>query len=410
MRSDLDRLMAERHIDAFIIPPIEAKSTPRDYLTGGAKADAVVVKKQGEVPILIVNLMEREEAAKSGLAVMTYDDFNVEAIYRQHGRGTRAAWAAIWLSIFEKLSLQGRVTFYGMVDIQRSMGLLRVVQERLGGHVEVILDELPDIFDLAYETKDAEELEKMRDVGRRASEVMRVTRDWLSSHRAVNGQIVNVEGKPLTIGAVKRYVRYQLLERDLEHTKDMIFAQGRDCGLPHSVGESDEILRPGESLIFDLFPRCLNTSYYHDTTRTWSLGYAREELERDFQTVRDIYFRSLEGILLGRPTHELGKQVCEWFEAAGHATRLNTPQTQEGYIHALGHGLGLEVHESPTIGHNTIDSMIFRAGNMVTIEPGLYYPSKGYGVRIEDTVYVDEAGQIHNLTDCPYDLVIPLQA
>jgi Xaa-Pro aminopeptidase len=408
MRSDLDRLMAERHIDAFIIPPIEGESTPRDYLTQGARANALIVKKQGETPILIVNLMEREEAAKSGFVVMTYDEFNIEAIHRQHGRGTRAAWAAIWLSIFEKLTLQGRVTFYGVASIQHAMGLLRVVQERLSGHVEIVLDELPDIFELAYETKDAQELEKMRDVGRRTSEVMRVTRDWLSTHRAVDGQILNADGKPLTIGAVKRFVRYQLLERDLE-AKDMIFAQGRDCGIPHSVGEADEVLRPGESLIFDLFPRCLNTSYYHDTTRTWSLGYAREELERDFQTVRDIYFRSLEGILLGRPTHELGKQVCEWFEAAGHATRLNTPKTQEGYIHALGHGLGLEVHESPTIGHTTIDTMIFRPGNMVTIEPGLYYPSKGYGVRIEDTIYVDEAGQIHNLTDCPYDLVVPLQ-
>jgi Xaa-Pro aminopeptidase len=53
--------------------------------------------------------------------------------------------------------------------------------------------------------------------------------------------------------------------------------------------------------------------------------------------------------------------------------------------------------------------MVFKAGNMVTIEPGLYYPDKGYGIRIEDTVYLDENGDLHNLTDCPYDLVIPLE-
>jgi Xaa-Pro aminopeptidase len=292
--------------------------------------------------------------------------------------------------------------------MQYSTGLLRLIEKHLQDKVEVITDESPSIFEIAYETKDPDELEKLRDVGKRTGAAMQATRDWLSTHRAVDGQIVNGDGKPLTVGAVKRYLRFQLLERDLEE-EATIFAQGRDAGIPHNRGEADDILRAGETIVFDLFPRCINTGYYHDMTRTWSLGFAREEVLRDYNTVRDVFFRSLEEITIGQPTHTAATKVCEWFEAAGHPTRRTTPNTTEGYVHALGHGIGLEVHEPPTVSHNTKDEMIFKAGNVLTIEPGLYYPSKGYGIRIEDAVYLDENGQLQNLTDCPYDLVIPLQ-
>jgi Xaa-Pro aminopeptidase len=208
---------------------------------------------------------------------------------------------------------------------------------------------------------------------------------------------------------VKRYVRRQLMEHELEDgAHGMIFAQGRDAGVPHSRGEDYDVLKPGESIIFDIFPRPIGGGYHHDMTRTWCLGYAREDVQQAYNTVMDVFWRSLEGVQINEPTRKLARQVCEWFETSGHATRLNTPTTTEGYIHALAHGIGLNIHETPVASHLSAETTIFQGGNLVTIEPGLYYPSKGYGVRVEDTIYVDEAGQIHNFTDCPYDLVIPL--
>lgn len=409
MRRDLDTLMAERHIDAFIIPGDEGKIPHRDYITGGVHASAIVIKKVNTEAVLIVSGMERDEAAKSGLRVMTYEDFNWGQIRQEHGVGTAAAAKAFWTACLDTLEVGGRVTLYGTADVQRVMRMIDRLNG-LGDRIEIVTDETRDIFSLAYQTKDADEVEKLREAGRKTSAVMRIVRDWLSTHRADGEQIVNGDGQALTIGDVKRYVRLKLLEHDMEDANGMIFAQGRDAGVPHSRGEADEVLRPGESIVFDLFPRPVGGGYYHDMTRTWSLGYAREDVQRDFDLVLNVFHRSLEGINIGEPTTNIGRQVCEWFEAQGHPTRLNTPNTQEGYVHSLGHGLGLNVHEAPGIRHLGSDEVIFEAGNVVTIEPGLYYPDKGYGIRVEDTIYIDDDGQLHNLTDCPYDLVVPLRS
>jgi Xaa-Pro aminopeptidase len=406
MRSDLDHLMSARNIDAFFIPGTEGENTYRDYITGGVHASAMVVKKRDEAPVLIVSGMERDEAAKSGLQVMTYDAFNIHEIYKEHGRGTDKATAALWDQFITQLGVSGRVTFYGSINMQSAIKLLNTLKAH--GSIEIVEDQSPDIFAEAYQTKDPDELEALRDVGARTASVLGKIRDWLSGHREEGGQVVNADGSPLTIGAVKRQVRLILLEHDLEDAEGMIFAQGRDGGVPHSRGESDEGLRPGEAIVFDLFPRPVGGGYFHDVTRTWSLGHARADVQRDFNLVLDVFHRSLEAVELGRPTKEAATQVCQWFEAAGHPTQLSTPGTDTGYVHSLGHGIGLNVHESPGISHQSPEKTIFKAGNVVTIEPGLYYPDKGYGIRVEDSVYLDENGHLHNLTNFPYDLVIPL--
>ncbi len=408
MRSDLDRLMAERDLDAFIIPSVEGRNPYRDYLTGGVHTAGMVIKKRDEAPRLIVNHMEIDEAKRSGLPVQSLDDFDYGQIAKEHGRGTPAAQRAFWLRVMNDLEITGRVTFYGMQSMQATMRLIELFENDLADHITLTIDQAPDIFSVAYETKDPDELAKLRASGERSSAAMRAVREWLSTHRADGEQIVNADGEPLTIGAVKRFVRLTLLEHDMEDTEGLIFAQGRDAGVPHSRGQADEVLRPGESIVFDLFPCPVGGGYYHDMTRTWSLGWARDEVQRDFNLVHDIFLRSLEGLTLGEPTNRIATQICEWFEAAGHPTRLSTPNTQSGYVHSLGHGLGLNVHESPGMSHLSSDKTLLRPGNTLTIEPGLYYPDKGYGIRIEDTIYLDEAGQVHNLTDCPYELVVPL--
>ena len=99
--------------------------------------------------------------------------------------------------------------------------------------------------------------------------------------------------------------------------------------------------------------------------------------------------------------------TCEFFEERGHPTIKSTPGTEEGYVHSLGHGLGLELHGHPRLSDMTGDD-VFEKGNVFTVEPGLYYPEKGYGIRVEDVMYFDDDGKLHSLTDYPKDLVIPL--
>ena len=194
-------------------------------------------------------------------------------------------------------------------------------------------------------------LKKLRESGRRSSLAMTRTRNWLSTMRAVDGLIVDSDGKPVTIGDVKRYVRKQLMELDMEDTEGMIFAQGADAGMPHSRGETDEQLRVGEAIVFDLFPRPIGGGYYHDMTRTWALGTASEELIDAHRLVMHAFTQSLESMNVGDSTRALQEMVCDLFEEHGHPTPKSNPGTQEGYVHSLGHGLGLDVHEAPSVGN-----------------------------------------------------------
>lgn len=408
MKADLDRLMQERGIDALVTLPGENQDPCRAYLANGVDFSGMAIKRQGSPLVLIANSMERDEAAKSGLPVYTYDDFGLSELQREYGMDQDKALVAWYRRIFERLGISGKIGVYGLGDINLAYRLLSMLSRELGDVIEFVTEpERRTIFDSAYETKDADELAKLRDVARRTSAVMRAARAWIASHRAGDGIVVDADGAPLTLGAVKRYVRLQLFEQDLEDPEGMIFAQGRDAGVPHSKGDDAAPLRLGETIVFDLFPR-VPGGYFHDMTRTWCVGYASPEAQAAYDAVMEAFERSVEMCKVGTPTSALQRMVCEHFEAAGHPTVLNTPGTQEGYVHSLAHGLGLNVHEAPYF-PTYAERYQLQPGNVFTIEPGLYYPERGFGVRVEDTVCLTGDGSLETLTDCPYDLVVELK-
>lgn len=188
----------------------------------------------------------------------------------------------------------------------------------------------------------------------------------------------------------------------------MIFAQGRDAGFPHSRGQADMPLKLGQSIVFDLFPQELGGGYHHDVTRTWSIGYATPEVQNVYDQVMQAFDISVESFGLGKPTHLMQEAVLDYYEANGHPTQRSQPGTMSGYVHSLGHGLGLNIHERPSLSHVRRDD-IFQIGNCVTIEPGLYYPDDGLGVRVEDTFVVTERGELQSITSFRKDLVLPLK-
>lgn len=409
MKADLDRLMTERALDALLIFPGENEDPYRTYLSNGVQHSGLVIKRRDDAPVIIVNGMERDEAARSGLPVHTYDDFGYSELRRAYKDDQDAMTAAWYRRIFEELGIGGKIGVYGVTDLNIALRTVRILGRTFGDALEFVTEQAREtVFDRAYETKDADELVRLRDVARRASAVMRAARDWLATHRAAEGVVVGADGSPLCIGDVKRHVRGLLHAQGLEDPEGMIFAQGRDAAVPHSKGTDDEPLRLGATIVFDLFPRQPG-GYFHDMTRTWCLGYAPPEAQAAYDAVMSAFRRSQEMCAPGLSTSQVQRMVCELFEAAGHPTVLNTPSTTDGYIHSLAHGVGLNVHEAPYF-PTFSDRYTLQAGNVFTIEPGLYYPERGYGVRIEDTVYLNEAGELEVLTDCPYDLVIRLES
>jgi Xaa-Pro aminopeptidase len=161
--------------------------------------------------------------------------------------------------------------------------------------------------------------------------------------------------------------------------------------------------------VFDIFPCQTGGGYFHDFTRTWCLGYAPDEVQEVYEDVLDVYETVYAAMVPNTPCRDYQVMACELFEGKGHPTVLNNPQTKEGYVHSLAHGVGLAVHEGPSFSHleSNIDQLL--PGSVITHEPGLYYPEREIGVRIEDTVWVRPDGKLEVLAEYPKDLVLKMR-
>lgn len=406
MKSDLDRLMAERNLDAFVVVSDESYSAVRDYLTNGARVTGgYVIKKRGEPMIMIVNGMEVEEAKASGLQIYSRNELGYYDMLKtiKDEAELRSAW---WRTMLQTAGLEsGRVGVYGVGDLNVYIELFRMFEKALEGY-DLVGEMGMTLFDEAMLTKDADELARIQSVADRTNDVIRLTWDFIAGHRADGEQVVNDTGEALTIGAVKRFIRAELLQRDLEDT-GMIFAQGRDAGFPHSRGDDDAPLLQGQAIVFDLFPRELGGGYHHDMTRTWSIGYATDTVQKAFDTVMEAFDRAIETTKVGGSGADPQNAVLDYFESLGHPTTRTDSRTDKGYVHSLGHGVGINIHERPRLSHMVNDMLAI--GHVITIEPGLYYPDEGFGVRIEDMLYIDNNGSLVTLTDFHKQLVIPLK-
>src|SRR5439155_2684932 len=147
---------------------------------------------------------------------------------------------------------------------------------------------------------------ELQKAARLTSEVVRRTWAFISSHRAegqsTGSRVVDDKGQPLTIGAVKRFIRIQELELGLEDPEGCIFAQGRDSGLPHSVGEDGDVLVVGGNIVFDIFPRTLDSGYFHDMTRTWCIGHAPAEVQAVYDDVMHVFHVVDDSLRVGQET------------------------------------------------------------------------------------------------------------
>ena len=407
MKSDLDQLMQKRGLAALIVLGESHPNVPRSYLSNGAHVTGgYIVKKTGDAPIMIVNAMETEEAAKSGLKVFSYFDLGWAQLFEEHQGDQTKASIAFWARMFETIGVtEGKIGVYGEGAIHRFLSLIEQIRESLPQY-QFVGEADKTIFDEAYQTKDDAEMLRIRSVAARTSEVLQQTWDYIASHRAQGDSVVDAEGASLTIGDVKRFVRRALLDHDLEDT-DMIFAQGRDGAFPHSRGEDTMGLKVGEPIVFDLFPREIGGGYHHDVTRTWSINHVKPEVQHAYDLVMNAFEVAFDTLQSGIPAKAVQEAVQSYFESNGHPTSRSHPGTTIGYMHGLGHGVGLEIHERPSMGHLSKDTMTI--GNVITIEPGLYYPDQGYGMRIEDMLYISATGELITLTDFHKELLLPLR-
>jgi Xaa-Pro aminopeptidase len=304
----------------------------------------------------------------------------------------------------------GRVGIYGQMDISSALDMLTHMPELLP-EIEFVGETAADsIFLRAMETKSEDEVARIREMGRRTTEVVRLTAEYLTSCDVRDDEVLlKDDGAPLLLGDVKSMINLWLAERDAVPSEGYIFAIGGDAGVPHSQGNPEDLLRLGQTIVFDIYPQERGGGYFYDFTRTWSLGYANPEAQELYDQVHEIYDKVVENVDLNASFKEYQRMTSEYFESKGHKSPLNTPSPRDGYVHSLGHGVGINIHERPFSGFQVGDDHRLSPGVVITIEPGLYYPEKGMGFRIEDTYWVRPDGEMEILAEYPYDFVLEMK-
>lgn len=236
----------------------------------------------------------------------------------------------------------------------------------------------------ARRIKREEEIEKIAFSQRAAVAGVRKAVALLGAASISSRGALVLEGRALTSERVREAVQIELLKRGCSG-QELIVAGGEQAVDPHERGSG--VLRAHEAIILDIFPRHEKSGYWGDITRTVCRGEAPAKLKELYQTVLKAQQEALASVRAGVCGDGIHSRIMERFERAGFKTG-EVAGKQAGFMHGTGHGVGLDIHERPRIGRS---GEVLMEGDVVTIEPGLYYPGLG-GVRIEDTVAVEKGG------------------
>jgi Xaa-Pro aminopeptidase len=348
MRGRGDRLAAgldERELDLMLVTELVNVR----YLTGfGGTNGACLCGPETRLFLTDFRYSERAGAEVDGWEVVTVRDD--------------------WLGgIGERLS--GRV---GFEDDRVSVRLLEKLRGKVPDGVELVA--AGGGVEKLRRVKDARELEAIAAAAELADEVWR----W-SLERGLVGRSER---------EVAHAAEARIRELGGEPSFPAIVAAGANGALPHAEPGEREI-GGGELVVFDMGAKL--DDYCSDGTRTFATGEPDERARRVYETVLEAQATALAAVRVGIGGEELDGVARERIEAAGYS---------EHFGHGLGHGVGLEVHEAPRVSPRSED--VLEAGEVVTIEPGVYLPGE-VGVRIEDLVVVEEDGY-RNLSGLPKDL------
>ena len=218
-----------------------------------------------------------------------------------------------------------------------------------------------------------------------AAAAIRAAVQHLRACKVDHAGFVCYRGKKLTSENLRVVIEMELLRRNCQ-PGETIVASGPMSANPHERGHGP--MRAGTPIILDVFPSCKTSGYFGDITRTLCKGLAPDALRRMMQAVQDAQRVGLKTLRAGVALATPHRRVAAYFEQLGFKTEFRDG-VASGFIHGLGHGVGLEVHEAPSLGGSALGRL--RAGHVVTVEPGLYDPRVG-GVRFEDTVVVTSTG------------------
>ena len=385
--SPLTEFLTTEGLDGYFIDD-DASDSDQRYVSQFSAPDAyqTLVTPDGEVHLLVSGLEYGRALKEAGADTVTRTAaYDAQELAAEHGRfeaGIRVA--ARFLADHDVESIAVPRNFpTGTADGLRGQGIeVTVESDGIVGDVRAVKHEAE--IDHIHETQQANQ------------RAMAVAETLIAEAEIDGDGTLRHEGEVLTSERVTQEIEIALL-REGCGLDETIVACGEQGADPHDRGSGP--LKANELIVIDIFPRDKETKYFGDMTRTFCRGEPTEEMVRRYEVTREAFEAALETVEPGVTGKTVHDAVCDVIEDAGYATLRSDPSANTGFIHSTGHGVGLDIHEGPSI--SPVGGEL-EPGHAITIEPGIYDPDVG-GVRIEDLVVVTEDGY-ENLTDYPISL------
>lgn len=355
------------------------------YATGFAAPDPYVFLEAGGRKIIVVSDLEYGRARDQARVDEVVRQVEVERALRARG--------------FEQPGVVDIIVYlleqFGVKRVTVPENFWAALADDLRGRgIQVNVRRGPFFEQRAIKTR--EEVEHITASLRVAESAIQRAVDILRESSIEGGHIV-WQGRTLTSERLRAEMNAVMVRRECFPSHTIVAGGDQACD-PHHRGWGP--LAAHRPIVLDVFPRSMETMYWGDITRTVLKGRALPELNKMYDAVlrgQELGCRLLRDGADGTAIH---KEILRFFDSLGYRTELRDGRPV-GFIHGTGHGVGLDLHEAPSIGRR---GTTLKAGHVVTVEPGLYYPGLG-GIRIEDVLLVEPAGA-SNLTVFPKFLQI----
>lgn len=371
--------MKKKLTTSFLI--IEGGSQDADlrYLTGFSAPDPVVLVVAGRNKYLVVSMLEYGRAKTTARVTEVWTPQTLGLNGPERNRLDAWAMAAIRKAGVNKV-IVGSFFPTAVTDRLRGNGIgVEVAEGKL----------IPE-----RRKKSEREIRSIAVTQRAAVRAMRAAVEIIASSHPDPSGYLRWKGRRLRAEDVRQVIESTLLAGDCATPADTLVAGGVQAVDPHERGHGP--LRAGWPIVIDIFPRHKETGYWGDITRTVVKGEPAKEASRMVKAVKEAHAAALSAIRSGVMVRRVHQAAQDVLQSYGFETMVKNGWW-EGFIHSTGHGVGLDIHEAPSV--NLSDTRL-RAGDVVTVEPGLYYRRYG-GVRIEDTILVEKDGY-RILAKCPY--------
>lgn len=365
--------------------------------TGFLAPDPIIALEHGDERVILASPLEQGRAEKESRAtsVRSLMDFGYRELSAQGLDGDEVVAVVMQRFLSERGVARVLVPRYfpvGVADQLRAQGIA----------LEIVRD-----LDARRRIKRPDEIAWLETAQRATEEAWAAGVDALRRATVGPDRVLHLDGSVFTAERLRAIVEQELLARDCQTPEKTITAPGPQAADPHETGHGP--LHANESIVMDIYPQH-SSRYWADMTRTVSKGAPPDEIVRMYEIVKRAQDEAIAMLRPGVTGKEIHERVEDIIFEAGYDTLRPGPKHRpddpaiRGFFHGTGHGVGLEIHELPSIGRGKWGMVPLEPGDVVTIEPGIYDPAIG-GVRLEDMLVVTADGA-RDLTKAPRDLVL----